>query len=202
MADRASADRVAADMNPPNYRAAIKRIRSSIVAKQTKIQSINGEISDDWAKVEGHKVNKKAGRIFLMLDKMDHEERTDIVRSLNGLIDASEWDKDATDLVDQAQGNVVQLHVHTKPGGEDDDGDDEQDTDGGEAEMREVEDALAQETEAKPRRSRKAANPDGAKAQSDVARQADAARAAAREKLGKGPPPEPYTGDNSDLAGE
>lgn len=197
MADRASADRVAADMNPPNYRAAIKLIRTAIIQKKTKISSINGEISDQWAKVEGHKVNKKAGRVFLMLDGFEHDERADFIRSLNGLIDASDWEKEATDLVDKAQGNVVHLHVNgAAGGGEDGDEGEEFDTADGEAEMREVEDAL-EAPAAGSRRSRRQKTEPAAKAASDVARAADARREEMREKL-KGNLP-PHEGDSSDL---
>jgi len=200
MADRASADRVAADMNPPNFRAAIKLIRTAIVAKKTRISSINGEISDQWGKVEGYKVNKKAGRVFLMLDSFEHDERTDFIRSLNGLIDASDWNKDGTDLVDKAQGNVVPLHVNgANRGGEqqDDEHGDDDDTGDGEAEMQEVERVL-DEPAAGSRRSRKAKAEPAPKGENDVARAADARRAEMREKLN--PTPKPYEGDDTDLA--
>jgi hypothetical protein len=208
MAERASADRVAADMRPPDYRAAIKRIRSAIIAKQTRIASINGEISDEWSKVESNRVNKKAARIFLSLDKLEGEERADIVRSLNGLIAASGWDLDATDLVDKAQGSVVPLHVGPRVGDEgqgDSQGDDEDEGEGdeheadGEAEMQSLEAAIEAEEKPASRKSRRT-KADQAQVTTDVARRADARREQMRSKLSVVPPA--HEGDNTDLAGE
>lgn len=198
MADRASRDRVAADMQPPNFRSAVQLIRFSIEKKKSKIQGINSEIGDDWAKVQGHKVNKKAGVVFGMLDKLEHEERTDFMRSLNGLIDAAGWDQEAADLVDAAEGNVVHLRVggSSETGGErpgEGEGDD--------AEMREVEAAFAETGT-----SRRSKKPKGdADAAADVKDRAAEAKAKVSEqilgKAGAKGAPEPFTGDNSDLAG-
>lgn len=198
MAERASRDKVAADMQPPNFRSAVQLIRHSIEKKKAKIQGINSEIGDDWAKVTGHKVNKKAGVVFGMLDKLEHDERTDFMRSLNGLIDAAGWDQEAADLVDAAEGNVVHLRVggSSETGGarEGEDG-------GGDAEMREVEAAFEEGT--KSRRGGKAKDDAGAAA--GVKARAEAAKAKVADQIlgtGKKADPEPFTGDNSDLAGE
>lgn len=200
MADKASADRIAADMQPPNFRAAVQLIRHAIEKKKTKISEINGEISDQWSKVEGHKVNKKAGRIFSVLDKLEHEERVDIMRSLNGLMDAAGWAETEGDLVDKATGNVVHLRAG-RAAAQQDDGDD--DDNGGEdgSDMAEIEAAIAEP--AKPRRGRKPAEPGKADAETGVANAAAAARDRIRGALGAKPDEqEAYTGDNSDLAGE
>lgn len=111
MAANASDDRVRADIRPPDFRAAIAKIRTQLVAKKKRVGEINGEISDIWAKIEGHKVNKGAAKTFAKLDGMEHVDRADFIRSLNGLMDASGWPKEATDLVDGAEGKVVQMHV-------------------------------------------------------------------------------------------
>lgn len=181
MAERASRDKVAADMQPPNWRGAVQIIRHSIVKKKAKVQEVNQAIGEDWAKVTGYKVNKKAGVVFGMLDKLEHEERTDFMRSLNGLIDAAGWDKEAADLADLAEGNVVHLRV----GGSSETGGEREDDEGDEAEMQEVVDAFEEP-----------AAPKG-----DVKARAAAAKAAAARKV-KGGAEEPYTGDNSDLAPE
>ncbi len=110
MGSKATDNKVAADMSPPNYRAAVQRLRT-IKTKKEKIAGVNGEIADIYAKVEGHKVNKKAARIFLILDSLDGPDRLDVMRSFNGLCDAAGWDTEAEDLVDQAEGNVVPLRV-------------------------------------------------------------------------------------------
>ena len=110
MGSKATDNKVAADMSPPNYRAAVQRLRT-IKTKKEKIAGVNGEIADIYAKVEGHKVNKKAARIFLILDSLDGQDRLDVMRSFNGLCDAAGWDTEAEDLVDQAEGNVVPLRV-------------------------------------------------------------------------------------------
>lgn len=194
MAERASRDRVAADMQPPNWRAAVQLIRISIEKKKAKIAEVNSAIGDDWGKVEGFRVNKKAGRIFGMLDKLENDERTEIMRSLNGLIDAAGWDREAADLADQADGKVVHLRVggSSETGGAKDDDDRAGEDEGSEAEMAEVEAAVAA-----PAKGRKP------KAAEDVAARAAEARAKVAEQiLGAKPEDETYTGDNSDLAGE
>jgi hypothetical protein len=111
MAKKASAAAVAADLKPVDFRWGVQHIRGDYVKKKDKIASVNGEIADFWAKMESRKINKKAGKMFAALDKLEHEERVDIMRSLNGLIDAAGWDEEEADLVDQAQDNVVSLRV-------------------------------------------------------------------------------------------
>lgn len=106
MGSKATDTRVAADMQPPNYRAAVQRLRT-IKTKKEKIAGINGDIADVYAKVEGHKVNKKAARIFLILDALDGPDRMDVMRSFNGLCDAAGWAEEGADLIDQAEGTVV-----------------------------------------------------------------------------------------------
>jgi hypothetical protein len=201
MADKASADRVAADMKPPNFRAAVQLIRGAIQKKKDRISGINGEISNEWAKVEGNKVNKKAGRIFMMLDKLEHDERTDIMRSLNGMIDAAGWDESASDLVDKASGNVVHLRVGgNAPASDGEDGEGEGGGDD-DAEMAEVEAAIAEPAPGARRRGRKPKD-DAAAAQTGVAKSADEARDRARSHIAGEAGDEPFTGDNSDLADE
>ena len=125
MANAASDDRIKADIRPPDFRAAVTKIRS-IEAKKTKISSLNGEVADIWAKVEGHKVNKDAGKTFRKLDKMELAERMDFMRSLNGLIDAAGWPKEDGDLVDGAEGNVVHMRVGGAAAGEEEPAGDEE----------------------------------------------------------------------------
>ncbi|MET0373970.1 MAG: hypothetical protein ABW128_06895 [Rhizorhabdus sp.] len=98
-------------MQPPNYRAAVQRIRS-IKAKREKIAGVNGEIADIYAKIEGFKVNKKAAKIFDVLDRLDLVDRNDVLRSFQGLVDASGWEADAEDLVSSADGNVVPMRFN------------------------------------------------------------------------------------------
>lgn len=111
MAANANDDRVRADIRPPDFRAAIAKIRTQLIAKRKRIGEINGEIGDIWAKIEGHKVNKGAAKTFMKLDQMEPVDRADYIRSLNGLMDASGWPKEGTDLVDGAEGKVVQMRV-------------------------------------------------------------------------------------------
>ncbi len=215
MARKASADNVRADMQPANFRAAVNVIRT-IKAKTDRISGINGEIAQIHAKVEGFKVNKKAGRIFLVLDKLEPDERSDILRSLNGLFDASGWDESEEDLVDQAEEttNVLRLPTFAK-------GDQPQPDDLGEAlgdnppEGDEIDQAMADDFEATAEElaGQKGRNDDKA------AKATKAAAPSAKAKPKKDPPPKasdpkpgtgaaaraamkaaPYTGDNSDLA--
>lgn len=194
MAKKASAEVVAAGMRPPNFRGAVQIIRHDIEKKKTKIQSLNGEIGDKWGTVEGYHVNKKAGKIFAALDKLEHVERVDIMRSLNGLIDAAEWDKDVEDLVDNAEGTVVHMRFGKDQGGE---GGEEEDADENN-EDEEIE-AVAAEIE-KTDGKTAAAETVGRKAglAKDKLRGLDAARS----HLGGAPAEPPYSGDNSDLAAE
>jgi len=130
MAKRATTETVQADMQPPNYRGAVQRIRS-IKAKREKIGSVNGEIADIYAKIEGMKVNKKAAKIFDVLDRLELVDRNDVLRSFQGLVDASGWEADAEDLVSSADGNVVPMRFNRSAaevaGDGDGVGDDEED---------------------------------------------------------------------------
>lgn len=187
MAQRADADRVAADMRPPDFRKALKTMRQ-IKAKKEKIAGVNGEIAGIYATVEGHKVNKKAAKIFMALDSLELPEKNDILRSLQGLIDVAEWEKDVTDLADMADGTVVHLNF----GGS-----------GVEADIDLGEDDEVGEDEVLDADIRKPVEED----------QNDRFLKRAREKLDKRPSgvdaiknakkhlgtEEPYTGDNSDL---
>jgi hypothetical protein len=116
MADAAKAANVAGQIKPPEYRKAVQIIRS-IDAKKEKIASVNSEIGDIWGKVEGYRVHKKAGKFFAMLDKLEAPERLDVMRSVNGLIDAAGWPAQEGDLADQAAGNVVDMRLHAGKAG-------------------------------------------------------------------------------------
>lgn len=188
MAKKASADIVSADMAPPNWRSAVQIIRHVITKKKEKIQGITSEIGDQWAKVEGYKVNKKAGQIFAALDKLEHPERVDIMRSLNGLIDAAGWDEESEDLVDAAEGKVVHMRF-----GKTDEGD---------------EGKTAEGTGEDPEIASVAAAIEADSGAAEVSEKANVRKGnfkgldAARSHLGAKDPEPAYTGDNTDLAAE
>ena len=117
MADKATADNVAADIRPPQYRKAVQTMRSSIKSKKERVAKINTEIAEVWGTIDGYKVNRQAARIFMQLDKLKEEDRVDVMRSLNGLIEHAEWPDQSTDLVDEAEDNVVQMRVGGSGGG-------------------------------------------------------------------------------------
>lgn len=214
MAERATADRVAADMKPPNYRGAVQRLRS-IKPKKEKIAGINGEISGIYDTVEGFKVNKKAARIFLTLDPLESDERQDIMRSFIGLCEAAGWD--AGDLVDQAEGGGGKVVAADFTGGrkgaaaaapaasadENAAGEDAAlaqtldaiDAESGNAAAAEPVEPVA-EPEKKPRAERLSPAAARKKAQEHFS------KGEAPPPSGKAPEGEPYTGDNSDLAPE
>lgn len=193
MAKKASATKVAADMRPPNFRGAVQLIRGGIEKLKDKISGINGEIAGKWGTIEGYHVNKKAGQIFAALDKLPHQDRVDIMRSLNGLIDAAGWQDEEEDLVDAAEGNVVQMRL---PGGTPKgEGDENLDENGEDPEIA----AVAAEV-AKDDASEAAKATVGKKA--GLAKDKLAGLDAARQHLGGEAPKEPYTGDNTDLADE
>ena len=169
MAKKASTDRVQADMSPPNFRAAVQQLRS-IKPKKDKLSGINGEIAAIYGRIEGYKVNAKAAKIFYPLDNMEHSERMEIMRALNGLMDAAGWEESAADLADKAENKVVHMRMPaSRENGDDDNGD------GFEMSPEE----LAKQTD------RKAAKPKPAKPST--------------VKAVSPPAQEPYLGDNSDL---
>lgn len=131
MAHGASADRIQADIRPPNFRAAVKLMRIDIKKKKDRISGINGEIADTWAKVEGHKVDKIGAQIFMKLDALEPDERVAAMRAINGLADVADWPERAEDLVDRAEGTVVKLRFGDEKD-EEDDGDGQDGDDGDE----------------------------------------------------------------------
>lgn len=131
MAEKATKDKVASDLRPPAWKAAIALMRTTFQPKKDKIASLNGEIGDMWGKVEGgHKVNKTAAKFWMKLDKMESAERLDVMRSFNGLAANSGWPDVEVDLVDAAQGNQVNMRLG-EGGGRDDDEEDERGDDDG-----------------------------------------------------------------------
>lgn len=202
MADRATADRVGADMKPPNYRGAVQRLRT-IKPKKERIAGINGEIGGIYDAVEGFKVNKKAARIFLTLDGLEPDEQQDIWRSLMGLIEFAGWQKG--DLVDQAEGgegNIVAADFKRGRKGADDIAESTGQSDENDAgEDREIDDTM-REVEGMPAELPTAdnPNPDKPKRLSPAEARAKVAKHfGAGEAPPKGDDPAPYTGDNSDL---
>lgn len=132
MAEKATREAVASDLREPGFRAAISLIRTNLDKKKEKIASVNSEIGDMWAKVEGHRVNKVAAQFFAKLDKLEEADRVDIIRSFNGLAQNADWPDVAVDLVDTAQGKMTQMRLgaDARNTGEDEDDDDEQGDDG------------------------------------------------------------------------
>lgn len=180
MADKATAERVAADMSPPGYRQAVQRIRT-IQPHKEKIAKVNGDISDIWAKVEGHKVDKRAGRIFLILDRLEPVERMMVFRDLNGLADSAGWEEQNGDLVDTAQNKVVNLRMGAPATAQETDDEISDMENGGQVNV---------EAGEEPAPAAAAANDFLANARKHLS---------GNKKKGD---PEPYNGDNSDLAGD
>lgn len=229
MAKRATTDTVQADMQPPNYRAAVQNIRS-IKTKREKIAGVNGEIAGIYAKIEGFRVNKKAAKIFDVLDRLDLVDRNDVLRSFQGLVDASGWESDAEDLVSDADGNVVRMRFNksaAEPADENEEEDDELDreidaigedgsgnvdTASGQAEpgvdiesiLRKGEAGEAAEIAAASGERPDDAQPgeavDGFQEATDEELAAQAGRGKGRKAKAAKPAAEPFTGDNSDLA--
>ncbi len=110
MAKSASVENVQADMQPPNYRAAVQKVRT-LQAKKDKIGSLNGEIGQIWAQTEGHRCNKKGAKIFYTLDRMEASERNDVLRTLEGMLAAAGYDEEAReDMLDKIpKGSVLPM---------------------------------------------------------------------------------------------
>ena len=189
MAQAAKGGNVAADMKPTDYRGAVNRMKA-IKAKSDKQKAIAGEIGDIYSKCEGlHGVNKMAAKMFYALSKLEAPDRMLVFRDLNGLLDAAGYETEDADLVDQSQGNVVSMRFK--------DPETENESVGAVDVDDEIE-ALADDGEQLP--------PDDdfeEASEEELAQQTGRAETAAKrraaEAIGKGDP-EPYTGDNSDLA--
>jgi hypothetical protein len=178
MGTKGSAEQVASDMRPPNYRGAVQKLRG-IKAKKDRIAGLNGEISGIFDSVEGFKCNKKGARIFMMLDSLEKVERDDILRTVNGCAEAAEWDKEIEDLADMAAGTVVSGRFGGGAAPAD-----------GDREMDELEAVVEQ--------------PDEGHAESPTMSRAQGALARARQHLSGGaapeePRPDPDAGDHTDL---
>lgn len=102
MAKTANAESVSDSIRPADHRGAMQLLRT-IPAKKEKIQSLNGEIGDIMAKIEGKKVHKVAARFVASLDKKEEVERAQILRDVMKLVDVAGWDTQARDLVDMAE---------------------------------------------------------------------------------------------------
>ena len=203
MANKATAAGVQADMQPPNYRAAVLQIRTT-KAKKDRVSGINGEIAGVYAKVAGFKVNTKAGKIFYALDNMTPEDRADVMRSLSGLCDAAGWAETEQDLVDQAEDTVINLRF-----GRDVVADADANLDealGDELPGDDVDEALADDFEASEEelaaqkgRQEAKAKAEAVKKPKKMAREPAPGTGAAAMKAASAPP---YTGNNDDLAGD
>ena len=211
MAERATADRVAADMRPPNFRGAVQRLRT-IKAKKERIAGITSEIGGIFDAVEGFKVNKKAAKIFLPLDALEPDERADIIRSLKGLIEAAGWTEG--DLVDQAEGgggNIIAASFGRKSGEADPAAAEQNDKDLDEA-IEAISEPGAKGPPSAEEQARRDAEFEAAAPKPETAAPKPETPAQKRQRIkaaheeGKAPAPDapqtPYTGDNSDLAGE
>lgn len=112
MANAASKDRVAADLEGPDYKGTLDLLRNRIKAKKDKVSGINGEISGIYDQIEKKGVNKAGARMFLQLDGKEEAERRDILRTIQKLAEVAGWDGSG-DLVDDAEGkgatNVVTM---------------------------------------------------------------------------------------------
>jgi len=130
MANAASKERVAADIEGPDYKGTLDLLRNRIKAKKDKVSGINGEISGICDQIEREGVNRAGARVFLQLDGKEEAERRDILRTIQKLAEVAGWDKSG-DLMDDAEGNgnVVEMPLGGKAGGVSDDGDGEESTD-------------------------------------------------------------------------
>lgn len=189
---KATAANVAADMSPPNYRGAVK-VLGGIDAKKKAIAAKNGEIAGIYDRIEGYKVNKKAAKIFMALTGLEVPERNDILRSLEGLIAAAEWDR--SDLLDRDNGDP------NDDGGEESDDDGEEG--GEEPEADEIEELSSEVSGEEPpvvddvegaaaAVEEPAGEPEGESKSAQMLRRS-------RRHLRAVGDTEPYTGDNSDL---
>lgn len=113
MAKKADSEGVRSSIELPDYAKGIKMLRDSVKTRKLRISGIQGEISGVWEQIEKMGINKEGARIFLKLDDKQPHERNDILRTIQLMADASDWDK-AGDMIDQAAGNVVQM---PQPGG-------------------------------------------------------------------------------------
>lgn len=113
MAKKADKEGVGASIELPDYAKGIKMLRDSVKTRKLRISGIQGEIAGVWDQLEKMGINKEGARIFLKLDDMQPHVRNDVLRTVQLMAEASDWDE-AGDMVDQAEGNVVRM---PQPGG-------------------------------------------------------------------------------------
>jgi len=115
MARKADKDSVRISGELPDYEKGIKMLRDSVKTRKLRISGIQGEIAGVWDQLEKMGINKEGARIFLKLDDMQPAIRDDVLRTIQLMADASDWDKG--DMIDQAQDNVVQMPAPGKGAG-------------------------------------------------------------------------------------
>lgn len=208
MARSASGGNVSADMRPTDYRGAVKRLET-IDARKSKQQKIAKEIGDVYSACEGIcGVDKTASKIFMLLRKLDDNDRRNTFRDLNGLLDASGIMEETADLVDKAEDKKVQQRFRVVKGGANGDADggegideeiEELDDDGSvsDDEIDELlEEAYSQSNDGDDEFTEATEEELASQKGRKEAQEAKSVRGSGAKKGET----EPYTGDNSDLA--
>ncbi|QTH19643.1 hypothetical protein HRJ34_14795 [Rhizorhabdus wittichii] len=133
MAEKASKERVASDLREPNFKGAIALIRKDFEDKKSRKARIDKDIGEMWGKVEGYGVDRAAAKLFAKLEKMEEPERQSFMRSFNGLAQHADWPDVVVDLVDSAEGKVLQMRLGADARAVTGDDDEDDDDDDGEA---------------------------------------------------------------------
>jgi hypothetical protein len=107
MAKRADSGSVRVSGELPDYAKGITMLRDNVKTRKLRISGIQGEIGNVWDQIEKMGINKEGARIFLKLDDLQPSIRDDVLRTIQLMADASDWDKG--DMIDQVQDNVVQM---------------------------------------------------------------------------------------------
>lgn len=187
MAKAATSDRVSADMRPTDYRGAVKRMEA-IAAKTAKQKAMASEIGDIYDKVAGVcGVDKRAAKIFHAISKMEPEDQLLVFRDINGLLDASGVMSQGADLVDKAEDKVVKMRFRAKA--------QEADAKAGEDPGESEGEGIDEEIEEIADDGSQAGNDDD-----DFTEMSEEELAQQQLRKQTGEDPEPFTGDNSDLA--
>jgi hypothetical protein len=116
MAKAATTDSVANANRLPAFKAVLTILRVEMKKKKDRIAGINGEMADLWGRVEGHKVDKLGAKMFMMMDKLEPDERVAAMRSFDELCDLAEWPEMAADLADLAEGKEVPMRMGQSEG--------------------------------------------------------------------------------------
>lgn len=103
MAKTANSENVRRDVEGPDFKGAIELIRGPIARNKSDSSSLGQDNSTIYKRIDKqYGVNRQAATMFASLDGMQADKRTDVLRSLFGLVQNAGYGN-FDDLVDRAE---------------------------------------------------------------------------------------------------